>query len=546
MNITVQGILDVPEIQVANPQILAGGDQLDNPVRWVHIAEVTDFSGLLQGGEMVLTTGLALDPPPGQEPSAEDSEERAQAYLRALDRAGVSGVIVELMAGRTNAVAALRSAAMHVRIPVIVVTQRVRFVEVTEVVHRLIVAEQLEQVEKARFVHEVFTELSLTGAAPEEIVTRAAEIIGAPIVLEDLSHLVVAYAPEGIPAQELLNDWERRSRRVPLRHQTLRSGTEDWLQSTVGLRGHPWGRLVVPIGLADDSAAHMVLERAGQALAINRMAERDQRELSQQAQAGLLHELRQGRSMEESEALVRAAAFGLRAAPLYVPAVIRLVRPHTPDPLVLQRQERSLLDLVNQTLQAKGMSGLVASLQTGSVAILLAIPARQPADPILQRLCRSLIDGAAGSLTALSWTVGIGESREALLTAARAGIDEANHVAETASTLRQSDRPMYRFADIRLRGLLALLRGDPRVQTFVEAELSGLLRRGDGGDLDLLQKYLESDGNKAGLARSGYLSRPTLYARLASLEKRLGVSLSDPESRTSLHVALLLYRLRNL
>lgn len=546
MNVTVRRLLDIPEIRSANPHILAGSDSLDNRVRWVHIAEVNDFSGLLQGGEVVLTTGLPLEPPAGQEPSAEDSDNRAKAYLRELGRAGVSGVVVELLADRTHAVAALRSAATHVRFPVIIVTQRVRFVEVTEVIHRLIVAEQLERVEKARTVHEVFTELSLAGATPDEIIARAAEIIGAPIVLEDLSHLVIAYAAEGIPTQELLRDWEQRSRGVPFRDETLRAGTGNWLQTTVGLRGHPWGRLVVPTDLDDDGAADMVLERAGQALAINRMAERDQRALSQQAQAGLLHDLRQGRSMEEAEARARAAAFGLRAAPLYVPAVIRLDRQQTTDPLVLQRQERTLLDLINQTLHSKGMSALVASLQSGSVAVLLAAPTLQTEEPLLHRLCDSLVDAASSGRTDLSWRVGVGRSRGALLDAAKGGIDEANHVAEAASTLKDRERTLYRSTDIRLRGLLALLRSDPRVQTFVEAELAGILNNADGGDLDLLQKYLESGGNKTGLARNGYLSRPTLYARLASLEKKLGASLSDPESRTSLHVALLLYRLKDL
>ena len=36
-------------------------------------------------------------------------------------------------------------------------------------------------------------------------------------------------------------------------------------------------------------------------------------------------------------------------------------------------------------------------------------------------------------------------------------------------------RPYFRAADIRLRGLLALLRDDPRVQRFAETELKSLL-----------------------------------------------------------------------
>ena len=101
------------------------------------------------------------------------------------------------------------------------------------------------------------------------------------------------------------------------------------------------------------------------------------------------------------------------------------------------------------------------------------------------------------------------------------------------------------------RELSALIRTlkDPRVQQFVESELHGILQaeaRGEDGHLELLGHFLESGGNKTALARTSYLSRPTLYARLSRLEDLLGVNLDDAESRTSLHVALLVHRLRAL
>ena len=136
---------------------------------------------------------------------------------------------------------------------------------------------------------------------------------------------------------------------------------------------------------------------------------------------------------------------------------------------------------------------------------------------------------------------------KATLLEAAAGIDEAAHVAESAATLRDTGKPYFRATDVRLRGLLALLRKDPRVQQFVESELSAVLQaeaEGKGEYLELLGLYLGSGGNKAAMARSGYLSRPTLYARLAKLEELLGVDLEDAESRTSLHVALLAHLIR--
>lgn len=556
---TVRSILGLPVLREAGPQILGGAEALDRPVRWVHVSEVLDISGLLSGGELVLTTGLELEKAPGLTAS----------FIRSLEQAGASGLIVEIIGNRMRSMDALRAAARGTALPVVVVERRVRFVQITEIVHRMIVAEQLERVERARDVHEAFTVLSLESAGTEQVVERAAAMIGAPVVLEDLSHLVLAYSARKLQTTELLDDWERRSRTTPSASETTRSGPDAWLQTPVGVRRQLWGRLVVPVPLDDDEAAAMVLERAAQTLAINRLAERDRRELSHQAQAGLLNALRQPRGLSEGEAQARAAALGLRRSPYYVPVVFRsggessgAVTDHQApggDPLAGQQEERALLEQLARALKSVSGTALTASIRSGSVGMILAIPAKQLEDPMLQRLAGALareIPPSGPSLVGIrphghaevEWSIGVGRLRGSLLEAA-AGIDEASHVAETAATLPGDRKPFYRATDVRLRGLLALLRKDPRVQQFVESELAGVLHaeaRGAEGYLELLGQYLESGGNKAALARNGYLSRPTLYARLGRLEELLAVDLDDAESRTSLHVALLLYRLRTL
>ena len=103
-------------------------------------------------------------------------------------------------------------------------------------------------------------------------------------------------------------------------------------------------------------------------------------------------------------------------------------------------------------------------------------------------------------------------------------------------------RPFYRLADLRLRGLLFLLGGDPRLATFVDRELGPLLRYDAAHGTSLtgvLAAYLAAGGSKAAAAARAHLARPTLYDRLRHIERILGVNLGSAESRASLHVALL-------
>ncbi len=108
--------------------------------------------------------------------------------------------------------------------------------------------------------------------------------------------------------------------------------------------------------------------------------------------------------------------------------------------------------------------------------------------------------------------------------------DAASHLPWTPGFVR--------LHDVGVRGLLALLRGDARIETFVERELGPLLERDD--DLvGVLRAYLDAGRNKSAAASALHLSRPAFYDRLTRLGQVLGVDLDDVETCLALHVALL-------
>ena len=66
MGVTLRQILDLEVLRRAGVRVVAGADQLDRPVRWVHIAEIADIAQLINGGELLLTTGMQLEDPESQ------------------------------------------------------------------------------------------------------------------------------------------------------------------------------------------------------------------------------------------------------------------------------------------------------------------------------------------------------------------------------------------------------------------------------------------------------------------------------------------------
>jgi purine catabolism regulator len=224
---------------------------------------------------------------------------------------------------------------------------------------------------------------------------------------------------------------------------------------------------------------------------------------------------------------------------------VRLDRDAETEPTRIQLQERGLTQEIVAAATRLGLCVLTTSLQSGVFGFVLA-PARGArtqrrtgSDELLTDLLVEVADYAA------SWVVGVGRPSESLLTAA-SRLEAASQVAEVASTLDVRERAFYRSSDVRLRGLLSLLAEDSRLRTFTEGELGPLLAGEDAGDQELLEflgLFLAHGGNKSAMARAGFLSRPALYARIAKLQDRLGVSLDDAESRTALHVALLWWRM---
>src|ERR1700731_1940438 len=185
------------------PAVVAGADRLDTPVRWVHAIELTDVARLLRGGELVLSTGIALP----------DDDRLLTAYVTELADVGVAGLAVEL--GRRYAGAlrgAMVAAAERTGLPLIAFEREVAFIEITEAVHARIIDAQLDELRVSERLHEMFTELS--GASPDEVVRQAAALAGRPVILADLSHRVLAFSPGGADPGRLLSGFAARRRSV--------------------------------------------------------------------------------------------------------------------------------------------------------------------------------------------------------------------------------------------------------------------------------------------------------------------------------------------
>ncbi|MGW0200804.1 PucR family transcriptional regulator [Nonomuraea sp. NPDC003201] len=526
---TIADVLALETVRRGSPRVVAGADRLDTRVRWVHVGEIADLAHLLRGGELVLTTGVALP---------EDPEKLAD-YIGDLASVGASGLIVELGRRFVKELppAVVKKAEEH-GLPLIVLARETPFVQITESVHARIIDIQLEELRASEQLHEVFTELSVEGASPAEVLAQVARLSNRPVLLENLAHQVLACESAGRDAGTLLAGWETRSRGVAPAERTAYDPTSGWVVTTVGARGQDWGRLILICDSAPSPRDMVLAERAATTLALGRLLERHQESLERQAHGTIITGILTHAYADPDEAAARARAVGVPLTGRKLISVV--IRPTEPADQALdgQAQLGELAEATAAACRDARLPALVGALDQERVGVLLPLPPRTQAEPALTALAERLRvlwrpGGLAFVLAGGSVVESIRDVRRSFL--------EAEQVADVA--VRQPDgRPFYRLPDLRLRGLLHLLRDDARLQTFAERELGPLLAHDAqrGGDLTrILRIYLDAGRNKAVAAQKAHLSRPAFYDRLRRLERVLDTDLDDVESCMSLHVALL-------
>src|SRR5215470_6096215 len=372
---TVGEILELPVVRRGLPRVVAGAGGLDRRVRWVHAAELVDIAHLLRGGELVLTTGIAL---PSDEPGL-------TRYVDELAGVGTAGVVIELVRRWSDHVPpAMVAAAERHSLPLITLSRETPYVTVTEVIASLIVDAQVTELRAAEQVHRTFTALTVSGAEPAEILREVSRASGLPVILETLTHHVLGYDAAGEDAAELLTGWDSRSAGVTTSERTAYDEAAGWL---------------------------VTVERGASALALHRLVARDRDSIERQTHRTLLSELLTG-SPPASDLATRATALGV---PLLGRQLVGVaVRPSTltsaavTQTMAIQSVLRDLAEVTALAAARAEVAALVGVVDDLGVRALVSLPSGVRADSVLPRLAREVHTAAAARVSVPPLVIGVG------------------------------------------------------------------------------------------------------------------------------------------
>ncbi|MEV7619709.1 PucR family transcriptional regulator ligand-binding domain-containing protein [Microbacterium sp. NPDC089321] len=490
----VRDALDTVTLMRGDPQVLVGGRALDARVRWVHVSDSAEVAGLLDGGELLLTTAAGW--------SGTDAALRAVAG--SLADAGIAGIVLELGARFPVAPPALVAACRARGLALIALERVVKFVAVTEEVHRRIISGQLEALQERQRLHELFTGLTLRGAPADTVVHAAAQALGAPVVLETLGREVVTAELWGEAANEVLGDWAARSR-----------AGDGLLAVPVEARGARWGTLIALPGDEHPAGRTTVLELAATALALARLADGPDEWATLPAHE-LVDAVLSGRHRGDDDIAARLQAAGLP------------VRGRALSVLVAERADVTATDALIAALTDDGAPRAsvraLGAVQDGAAVVLVSAAAG-----IRSSALRRAAD-ASGAGLAVGPEVStvaqlLASIRPTRLLAARLRAGEVRRV---------DDRPLTR--------LVTELGDDHRLQEHAERLLAPLIRYDEQHQGDLVRvlgAVVAHPGSRTAAASASHLSRSVFYQRLAVISDLIGADLDDGETLAALHLALL-------
>ncbi|MBT2685543.1 PucR family transcriptional regulator [Bacillus sp. ISL-37] len=132
--LTVKDLLQRKHFE--NIEVVAGKEGLSRLVKWVHVVDVTKIRNLLNGNELILSTGLAW-------------KEDKQLFLSVLEQlieSQAAGLCIEIGTYTTFLPQEIIALADQHHFPIILFKQEVPFVEITQDIHTLLINHQYQMI----------------------------------------------------------------------------------------------------------------------------------------------------------------------------------------------------------------------------------------------------------------------------------------------------------------------------------------------------------------------------------------------------------------
>jgi purine catabolism regulator len=495
MDTTLARVLALPALGLVQ---VAGRDDAGRSVRWVAVSELLDPTPYLEGGEILLTTGMNLPA---------DDEAALAEYVGRIARRGV--VALGLAVGLTHPAVpgGLIAAADAAGLPLLEVPPPTPFIAITRAVADLVAQGEREAVQRSLDAQRRLTRATLRPDGAASVVRELARLVGGWAMVVDAGGALLHAAPASAAGHlDTVAAEVQRIRPRGLRSTAnVSAGDQTVAVFPLGTTGRPRSYLAVGTTGPGDQVVRSAVTAAVSLLSLTEEHTRTAPGVERRLRREVVRLLLDG---EEQAGRVVHSALGGPALPPRL--VVLAAEPRAEVTAALAEAEEDA-DLATSLLAACGdrLAAVVAEPDAATAAARLAV--------------------AAGR---------VGVSTPVKAAAAGAGWQQALQALAAAG---YRDQPVVEFASLVSTGVRGLV--DPAAaRRWADAVLAPLRAYSeDGGSVDLvesLRTYLAHHGQWHPAAQQLGIHRHTLRYRMRRVEQLLDARLDDPQTRMDLWFAL--------
>lgn len=533
--LTVKDILKRKTFKSA--KVIAGSKGLTRQVKWSHILEIKEFESLINGGELILTTGvgLQLDHP------------TQLKYVKSLIGKNAAGICIEIGTYFKELPIELIKLAEQHDFPILIFEEIVKFVDITQDLHTLIINQHHQMLSQLDTQSWKFMSLSLTPNGILKILQELHHYFRQGVLFINDDSKSYYYPPEIRISETSIREYIEKTQMDNTDHRTFVLHNNTFVLIPVIGLGQTWGYLCLQVKQPlSNEFFFLILDRAALAIAQILLRNRTIEERRQNMEGEIVRNLMIGQKYEQDD--IHTYLPSTSSNMYFRIFIIRMDFPKInigEEDWEEVKMQRSML--VRSLFKRHGFFPAISSGKTEISVISSFIAAdsiKEETDRFLQIIQRIREIKEQSFIEGSSCTFGISKVYKDI-NQVKDGYKEAKEVFKMhSSTIAKT----YFYEDLGIYRLLLILKKSGYLENYINDYLNVVLNYDQRMESDLfktLSVYLECNGVKNETADRLFIVRQTLYNRLEKLETLLGEDFMEPSNRLALEVAIKAHQLVN-
>jgi len=527
LQLTIKDILKRPLFREA--EVIASESALQRVVRWAHIMEVTQVGHLLNGQELVLSTGIGWH----------DNESLSVAFLQQLIDCGASGLCIELGTYTSytgTPMERMKQLALEAHFPLILFHKEVRYIDITQDLHAYFINRHHQMVSDLESLSARFNQLLLSGKGLNALLELLQETTRTQVALfpPEAEAIFVPGLPAG-KTDAYYNRW------IASKQSTAAGVKKRIAHRPILALDHFFADLVIYADKELSEFDVLALDRCSTAVAQEIMRTSYMEEKRRYKEDMWIIDWLSGKHTAHE---VREYILAMKATLKLSKGIVCLFEP---DPIHFESKEfeptyiqKSMI--ARSWFESQGFFLLPTLFNKQIVYILLDQQNRPSTMDAIMNVIHRLQNGEEHQkLSLFSHRIGVGHE-----VADIALIQKSYESAQETLLIQKDIGPLKKpfYSELHIYRIVSSLKKTGGLPAFIEEYIGPVIRHDQEKNRQLLltlKKFMQTSCSKHDTARELYIVRQTLYHRLDKISALLGEDFTQPEKRIAIELALHAY-----